>query len=265
MRHPKQLIEIHTMLHESTQRVGRAVLNMRELGVSGLPGSTPGNGSPGGGKGASTRTIPVRVSEGVVDRVPVTSVEALALDGVSDEATVASGLLLRHARWCALAASDEIERSTGQRPVSPGEDAGPLRLVVHAYRCSLVLVDAEPMATAPSQWSAWYSSTRRVWDLCNRWGFSPSRPSTSSDVRELLAVDLTEMWCRSCLRVGERAPRDRGELCRWCRSFHGAEGFLPPVELVEAHADGRRITEQMIIPFRQAHRARQTAKRRRGR
>jgi hypothetical protein len=256
MRQSKHLIEIHTMLHESTQLVGRAVSNMNELGVSGLPSSTPGNGSPGGGKGASSRTMPVVVAGGWVDRVPVTSVEALAIGGARDEATLASDQLARAARFCATDAADVVERVLGQRPVMPAESASPMQLVVQAYRCAVVLVQLEGEEVSSSTVGRWYKPTRRVWELCSRWGFSPTMERSSADARELLAVDLTEMWCRSCLRVGERAPRDRGDLCRWCRTFHGVEGFLPPVDLVEAHADGRRITEAMIAPHRQAHQAR---------
>ena len=260
MRQSKHLIEIHTMLHESTQKVGRAVRNMNELSVSGLPASTPGNGSPGGGKGASSRTMPVTVSRGVVDRVPVTSVEAMALGGSTDEATLALDQLARAARWCATDAASAVERTLGQRPVEPSGAVTPMQLVVQAYRCAVVLVDLDQVQVPGAAVDRWYKPTRRVWELCNRWGFSPSRPTSSVDTRELLAVDLTEMWCRSCLRVGERAPRHRGELCRWCESFKAAEGFLPPVELVEAHADGRRISEAMIAPHRQAHRDRQARK-----
>lgn len=55
-----------------------------------------------------------------------------------------------------------------------------------------------------------------------------------------------EEWCRSCLRIDWFCPRSRGDLCRWCRDFQATEGQLPPIDLLRARRDGRRITEAMV-------------------
>lgn len=58
--------------------------------------------------------------------------------------------------------------------------------------------------------------------------------------------DDNDAWCRSCRRVGLAAPAERAGLCAWCRRFRYAEGDMPPVELLEARRDGRRITQAMV-------------------
>jgi len=94
-----------------------------------------------------------------------------------------------------------------------------------------------------------------------RWGYDPKKGEAADDPA-LLATDLTEMWCRSCLRAGARYPRWRGDLCKWCYEFNLTEGFLPPPDIIEARAAGKRITEPMVLPHRQRHRDRQRARRR---
>jgi hypothetical protein len=202
----------------------------------------------------------VKVADGVIDRVPVTAVEAMVLAGGEDEPSRDHRQLIRSSTLVAREASNVVEQLCGRRPVAPSTGATPLQLLVHAYQWSVFLVREEVPGTPVGGWRWWYDPTRRAWELTRRWGFTPSRPTSTVEMKEQLAADLTEMWCRSCLRVGERAPRHRGELCRWCGAFEAAEGFLPPVDLVEAHADGRRITDAMIVPHRQAHRARTARK-----
>lgn len=259
VRLPRELVEIEALLDESSKRVGRAVRNMKELAVSGLPTSTPGNGSPGGGKGGAGRTISVPdAMTHTIDRVPVTSVEAMVMEGEPDfaeRAFVELGIVVRQA---AVMASAVVEDFTGRAPVSPDLSSGLMRLVVYSFGCSGVLVHLDvPERWRPDGgWSRWERPVRRIWQLTQTWGFVPAEPKAGVQ-RELLATDLTGQWCRSCLRVGVRDPRDRtSEFCRWCRKFDQLEGFLPPVDLLQVRADGQRITEAMVEPHRHAHRER---------
>lgn len=246
-----RLVEIEALLDQSVQRVGRAVRNMRELAVSGLPTSTPGNGSPGGGGG---RTITV---DG--EKIPVTATEGMVLEAEPDEAQRRLSELVDNISQSAVAATSVVEQFTGQQPIMPAVFVQPMPLLVHSYRCARLLVGLDvPERWRPAGgWAVWADPVDRVWQLTQSWGWVPSEP-TPSVQRELLATDLTGQWCRSCLRAGAREPRDRNnEMCTWCRKFEQLEGFVPPIELVQARADNKTITEQMVIPYRQAHRARQ--------
>jgi len=253
VRLPRELVEIEALLDESSKRVGRAVKNMKELAVSGLPTSTPGNGSPGGGKGGGGRTITV-----AGEKVPVTATEGMVLEPELDHAQRALVELGEVVREAAIAASTVIEDFTGSRPVSPDMASGLMRLAVYSFGCAAVLVHLDvPQDWRPAGgWSQWRKPVERIWQLTSSWGFVPAEPKAGTQ-RELLATDLTGQWCRSCLRVGVRDPRDRtSEFCRWCRKFEQLEGFVPPIELVQARADSLRISEQMVEPYRQAHRER---------
>lgn len=247
-----RLVEIEALLDESVQRVGRAVSNMRELAVSGLPSSTPGNGSPGGGKGGGrSLTIDMEI-------VPVSSVEASALAGEPDTARRMLAELTVEVDRAANAAASTVFEFTSSSPIWPASNATPIQMVVFSYSCARVLVHLDvPDRWSPSGgWGRWEHPVRRVWQLTQSWGWVPAEP-TPSQQRELMATDLTGQWCRSCLRAGARESRDRNnEMCTWCRKFEQAEGFAPPLELVKARADNQRITEAMVIPYRQAHRDR---------
>lgn len=246
------LVEIEALLDQSVQRVGRSVKNMRELAVDGLPASTPGNGSPGGGKGGG-RTLTIDM-----ELVPVSTVEASALAGERDLASMALTELVHNISASAVVAAAVVEQFTGQRPIMPTSFVQPMPLLVHAYRCARLLVGLDvPERWSPAGgWSRWDRPVKRVWQLTQAWGWIPSEPSPSMQ-RDLLATDLTGQWCRSCLRAGAREPRDRAaELCTWCRKFEQLEGFVPPLEIVQARADNQRITEAMVVPYRQQHRER---------
>ncbi len=255
-RVPVELVEIQKMLHDVVQLAGRATVRVLELRGQGWSGSTPGNGSPGGGKGASSRTIRVPAGDGVIDRVPVSSVEAAVLDGGVDEAARGFVQLCELSVRAGQRGSLVVLDAFGQFPIEPSLDpVVPLRWSVHSFRCARLLVEAEWSGRPAGGWRRWVDDVTSLWNVTQRWAPDPTRPKTAVD-RSALAVDLTEMWCRSCLRVGERSPRHRGELCRWCYQFQAGEGFLVPVDIVEAHAAGRKVTEQMIAPHRQAHRDR---------
>ncbi|NND75981.1 MAG: hypothetical protein HKN44_13345 [Ilumatobacter sp.] len=261
-----RLIELESMLHASVQRVGRAVRNMRQE-MGGYSSKTPGSGDPGGGKGGRPTVF---LDDPGDDRdrdalaVPVSSVEvqALGLAG-RDDAAVALAELERQAVKSVTATGDLCDAMHVDPGPNWGTDARPGadRQVVLAYARLRRILDPEvttiaDLADIRHRLDAVENPVDRVFHLCQNWGYDPKRPAVPRQRRELMAVDLTEMWCVSHLRVGERRDRDRGELCQWCRKFEAAEGFVPPVELVQLHVDHRKVYDHQIKPFRQAHRDR---------
>lgn len=264
MRAVERLIEYEAMLHESVHRVGRAVRNMRQE-MGGFASSTPGSGSPGGGKGGRP-TVSIPDPEDPVDPdgvdVPVTSVESQALFGRDDAAVDLARL---HRRACEVAdgAAAILVVDFG---LDPGPDwpdrerVGADRMVVLGYARVLRLHEHRNQLVARRLHDHLERPVADVFHLCQSWGYDISRPVVTKDRADLLAIDLTEMWCTSHLRVGDKRPRDRGELCQWCRKFEYAEGFVPPRELVRLHVEQRRVYDHQVVPFRQAHRDRQKRK-----
>jgi hypothetical protein len=247
VRISRHLINIERDLEQSVQRVGRALRNMRELSVSGLPSSTPGNGDPGGGQSGA----------------PTSSVDSKAAAIESDKAARALTDLVMAISDTADVASDVVEDFTGQRPIAPSSFIQPAPLVFHAFRCARLLVHLEvPESWRPARgWNAWSEPVMNVWKLTQAWGWLPHEPASSVHKREDLAVDLTGLWCRSCLRDGVRRHRHRHyEMCKWCKDFVAREGFIPPFELVHDHNNDKRITEEMVVPYRQAWRAAEARK-----
>ncbi len=61
--------------------------------------------------------------------------------------------------------------------------------------------------------------------------------------------DLEDLWCVSCHRDHKHcepvSDRYKG-LCRWCGSYKGEYGHLPPLALLERRHRGERITQQMV-------------------
>ena len=53
-------------------------------------------------------------------------------------------------------------------------------------------------------------------------------------------------WCVSCARLHKTTHTFAADQCRWCYEFKRAEGVLPPLELLDAHHQGKRITEAMV-------------------
>lgn len=71
------------------------------------------------------------------------------------------------------------------------------------------------------------------------------RDSLTDQATAALA-NSNDPWCQSCLRVARFVPpRTQGSrLCRWCGDMARAcERDVPPLQLVERHAQGRRITD----------------------
>lgn len=74
------------------------------------------------------------------------------------------------------------------------------------------------------------------------------RDSLTDQATAALA-NSNDPWCQSCLRVSRFVPpRTQGSrLCRWCADMARTCGRdLPPLQLVERHAQGRRITDADI-------------------
>jgi hypothetical protein len=83
------------------------------------------------------------------------------------------------------------------------------------------------------------ATVRATYRIVQTWCAPPPMPKTP------IVLDPDD-WCVSCLRILKCAPRHRGKLCRWCYDFERAEHQRPPLELLNAHHQGRHITEQMV-------------------
>lgn len=63
---------------------------------------------------------------------------------------------------------------------------------------------------------------------------------------------VPDLGCVSCRRTGTYEPRrsEGGDLCRWCQDIARLLGKrLPPIELVERHHQGKRITDADLRRF----------------
>jgi hypothetical protein len=252
-------------------RVARALVNLDEA-MSSFPASTPGNGEPGGGKGAGGASIRFTDSTGVeIDRVPATSVEAMAMRG-DDRAALDLERLSNRAASVSVFCSEVLHDVTDKHLASPA-GAGPARLVMHAYGCaSLVrrLHDARALLPHKSPMDRALRAVGRLERVVDAWAWKageqagPARP-------DLLAVDPTEKRCRSHLRAGYIIDRHSGELCQWCYKFELAQGFPPPLQLVQLTIDRARgghlgpVYDHEIAPFRAAERDRKRMADRAGR
>lgn len=185
------------LMADAAASVHRALRNLSDL-EPGFGSTTPGNGSPGGGKGA--RVTEVTDREGT-DWVPVTSVEA----------SVLSGRLVDDDR--ALRAERQIAR-----------------MAKLAHRAA-----------------------RELRDLCLTYDYPVGgefgRPRTGQATE---TVEQAEKWCTSCARLHRAESRYRGELCRWCYDFTATEKIEPPLDILDAHHRGMRITTAMVAAAKRA-------------
>lgn len=55
-----------------------------------------------------------------------------------------------------------------------------------------------------------------------------------------------EPGCKSCERVGVWMPVFRGERDKWCYDWQAAHKADPPIEVLRAHHDGKRITTRLV-------------------
>jgi len=246
-------------------RIARALVNLDEA-MSSFPASTPGNGEPGGGKGAGGASIRFTDSKGVeIDRVPATPVEAMALRG-DDRAALDRERLGNRAASASLFCSDVLHDVTDKRLASPPA-AGPARLVMHAYGCaSLVrrLHDSQGLLPHRAPMGRALRAVARLERVVDAWAWMAAEKTTSTR-SDLMAVDPTEKRCRSHLRAGYIIDRHSGELCQWCYKFELAQGFPPPLQLVQLTIDRARgghlgaVYDHEIAPFRAAERDRKRA------
>lgn len=74
--------------------------------------------------------------------------------------------------------------------------------------------------------------------------------SVENRVRRLMppeADSAGEPGCKSCARLAKNwAVVHRSERCRWCYDFWLVEKQDPPVDLLIARRDGKRITDRMV-------------------
>jgi hypothetical protein len=86
-----------------------------------------------------------------------------------------------------------------------------------------------------------YQSATVAWSTVLTWGLDTTRRTHRTEPGE--------EWCISCYRNDRRcepsSERYKGR-CRWCGSFHATYGQDPPLAIIVARHQGRRITEQMI-------------------
>lgn len=225
------LILCGTLLGEVMPRFASAREHLFEL-QPGHSGRSAGSGEPGGGSGFSATSV--------VER------------------TVARGSQTERRRLARLEAFPPVLVELA-------------RAIVDRMGARLPELGPRPTHGQRLAWVAW--STRVCVDLNRSAGVKVPRrlalelhsnicdlhdlvvaetsPATVREQRSAeLASDQTEMWCRSCLRVGQRAGRSEryptDGLCKWCGDFQATNGFLPTLTLIDAHHEGRKITQQMV-------------------
>ncbi len=237
----EQLIQIETMLAEIVPRFGRARARIVDT-LPGHSGRPAGNGEPGGGRGASSSTVVERTqaewhrSGRDLDRLErlardvVDVVLSLAPDGL--ERPVDNGPVRRLA-WSRWAVRHVVELTRGGRHVARARLIDLHRDVEHLHRMVSIWAD----------------------------------PRTPPESRSLeLAADATETLCRSCLRAGARNERSEryssDGLCRWCGDFQSEQGFLPTLEIIDAHESGQPGSSIARL-IREARRAQPRRRRRR--
>lgn len=204
--------------------------------LPGHSGTPAGNGNPPGGHGATTTTIVERATEtGTAARQRLTRAQALP-------------------KLC-LTTLDELAGELGIRALTmPTTQTPGMQWAWTAYVTRLCAAHAEQNHHTPpqQQTSQLYRLVAEAANLVDTWT-RPAHPPTEPRTLDL-ANDLTDLWCRSCLRVGRRSPRHDAYnglgLCNWCGRFHGSQGFLPTLRLLDHHHDGRRITDALITAER---------------
>lgn len=233
-----RLVECRTMLDTILARYSLAVRQLNQA-LPGFPSTTPGAGNVGGG------TAP---TGSIVERLADTDTPDRALTDL----TIILGLP-EQVRWHATRSARGIPLSTQIAAKIPSHPRYTLKHL-HVARFlidHMIAVDHEPPFVKLQLLHETIDSLHR---LTTTWGREPTVPARDRKQAAELPDDLTGLWCRSCLRVGSRSPRYRGDLDRWCYEFQSAEGFLPPASILEARRDGRKITDQMVAPHRKAHR-----------
>lgn len=231
------LIVCDTLLAELTPRFGRARAGLLEL-QSGLSGRPAGSGDPpGGGSGFSSTSVVERTAT-VERKTP----ERWRLDRLDELPPLLVVDMVPIIRSCDGRLS----------PLPPSPTAGQ-RLAWVSWATRLCVELHQLSGTQPRKVLRFHGHVDELHALVLSATADPQTPTVERAVQ--LATDLTDMWCRSCLRIGQRAGRsDRyaDGLCRWCGDFTGAQGFLPTLDLLDAYHAGKRITETMVAAARQS-------------
>lgn len=252
------LIKVDAMLADVVPRFGGARERVAEL-LPGHSGRPAGNGEPGGGSGGghgdtvverlvlseANRRSPAAAAladlDRLVERIVGHAVDLAAVAVAGGAPIPRLGPLdngavrpLVWVRWLIRGVAESGRRGL-IRPRLRDTDVGSL------YN------DAARLAAAVDAWAE----------------------PRQADVRRTdeLAADDTERWCRSCLRIGWRSERAARYqllgLCRWCGDFHAEQGFLPSLELLDAHRSGKMITTAMVAASRPTSKSPKRKKRRR--
>lgn len=97
--------------------------------------------------------------------------------------------------------------------------------------------------------------------------YTPTQP------RRTKADPAPDDWCTSCFRnAGHHTPitlRKSGEpyyadLCKWCGEWRTAHGTLPPVAILRARHEGRKITTRLVAQHTPAATTNRAAKKGKG-
>lgn len=243
---PEALILCDTLLAEITPRFARAVdrLTEMQLGHSGRPAGT---GEPGGGSGFSSTSVVERV----VSAVSATERRRLeGLLGFPAELVALTGKVVEGMGGRLL--HTPIGASPGQRLVWV---SWAVRICIELHQHGVKIPRRPTIALHD-----------RVCSLHDLVVVETTPAKAKESARSIeLAADRTETYCTSHLRIGVREPRsDRYStdgLCRWCGGFLGEQGWLPTLDILEAHEDGRpKVVSALVAAEQRARRKRRRRK-----
>lgn len=217
------LIQTDTILASIVPTIADTRERIAEL-IPGHSGRPTGTGEPGGGTGASDDTIVERVAfKSSTERSDLDELERLTKAIVER-----TNLIANHHGY-------KLPEPQGTPARQLTWTRWTLRLLIDAY--------AQPS----SKWcERLHQDTIRLADIVDHW--NPHQPTTRSPG---LAQDDTQQWCRSHLRIGNRTPRDsrypKHGLCRWCGDFQAEQGFLPTLDILDAHETGSPLAVARAI------------------
>jgi hypothetical protein len=101
---------------------------------------------------------------------------------------------------------------------------------------------------------AMYAAADLLHTLTARWGYRTAGEwnplATSPQAKATEHESNAGRWCSHHARHQMAEPvgaKGRGGLCRWCYEFQAEHGTkLPPLDIIVAKAEGRRITQSMV-------------------
>lgn len=237
------LNECDMLLARIGTRYGTTIRRLTTDITPGFPTRTPGSGEPGGGHGGHGESATERLA----------GRNTPELDDLRDALELPAVIAKRTNR---LAAGMTIVIAN----IPHNSPRATLRQLVWSRWLIRQLLE-QNRDVSSRRLDNVHHAIVRLDNITNRWGYTPHKPERPTNPRTL-ADDATGELCRSCLRVGAREPRYRGDLCQWCYRFELTERFLPPTDILETRASGKTITENMVAPHRQAHRDRNKKRRR---